>query len=125
MYCQFNPKMLFVISQPDVYKNPNNDTWIIFGEAKVEDPSASALAGAARQLQEQGIDLTSASEAADIPALVPAAEGAADEKVDEAGIEPNDIDLVVGQTGATRPAAVKAIREANGDIVNAIMALTK
>merc|ERR1712230_171786 len=29
--------ILFVISQPDVYKSPNSNTWIIFGEAKIED----------------------------------------------------------------------------------------
>ena len=31
--------MLFVIAQPDVYKNPNSETYVIFGEAKVEDPT--------------------------------------------------------------------------------------
>lgn len=29
--------ILFVISQPDVYKSPATDTYIIFGEAKIED----------------------------------------------------------------------------------------
>merc|ERR1711862_477896 len=29
--------ILFVISQPDVHKSPNSDTYIIFGEAKVEE----------------------------------------------------------------------------------------
>lgn len=27
--------ILFVIAKPDVYKNPNGDTYIVFGEAKV------------------------------------------------------------------------------------------
>lgn len=31
---------MFVISQPDVYKSPASDTYIIFGEAKIEDLSA-------------------------------------------------------------------------------------
>ena len=29
--------ILFVINNPDVYKNPHSDTYIIFGEAKIED----------------------------------------------------------------------------------------
>jgi len=30
--------VLFVINNPDVYKSPNNDsTWVVFGEAKIED----------------------------------------------------------------------------------------
>merc|ERR1712217_592449 len=29
--------ILFVISKPDVHKSPNSDTYIIFGEAKMEE----------------------------------------------------------------------------------------
>ena len=29
--------ILFVINKPDVYKNPASDTYIVFGEAKVND----------------------------------------------------------------------------------------
>merc|ERR1711945_80599 len=29
--------ILFVINKPDVYKNPASDTYIVFGEAKIED----------------------------------------------------------------------------------------
>merc|ERR1719392_648100 len=41
--------ILFVISQPDVHKSPNSDTYIVFGEAKIEDLSAQAQAAAASQ----------------------------------------------------------------------------
>merc|ERR1711907_865874 len=39
--------ILFVISKPDVHKSPNSDTYIVFGEAKIEDLSAQARANAA------------------------------------------------------------------------------
>merc|ERR1712032_1176629 len=39
--------ILFVISKPDVYKSPNSDTYIAFGEAKIEDLSAQAQSAAA------------------------------------------------------------------------------
>lgn len=35
--------ILFVISQPDVYKSPSTDTYIIFGEAKIEDMASGFL----------------------------------------------------------------------------------
>merc|ERR1712014_523251 len=41
--------ILFVISKPDVHKSPNSDTYVIFGEAKIEDLSAQAKTSAAQQ----------------------------------------------------------------------------
>merc|ERR1712029_985553 len=35
--------ILFVVNNPDVYKNPNGDTYVVFGEAKIEDMSQQAL----------------------------------------------------------------------------------
>jgi hypothetical protein len=34
--------ILFVISKPDVFKSPASDTYIVFGEAKIEDLSQQA-----------------------------------------------------------------------------------
>merc|ERR1719410_2248267 len=45
--------ILFVISNPDVHKSPNSDTYIVFGEAKIEDLSAQAQASAAQQFAQQ------------------------------------------------------------------------
>merc|ERR1719270_1510523 len=44
---------LFVISKPDVHKAPNSDTYIVFGEAKLEDLSAQGQANAAQMLTQQ------------------------------------------------------------------------
>ena len=41
--------ILFVISQPDVFKSPASDTYVIFGEAKIEDINQQAQAAAAEQ----------------------------------------------------------------------------
>jgi hypothetical protein len=54
----------------------------------------------------------------EVPALV---DEGSDEAVDETGLEPKDIELVVTQGKVSRAAAVKALRKHNGDIVNAIM----
>merc|ERR1719170_127993 len=45
--------ILFVISQPDVFKSPTSDTYIIFGEAKIEDLSAQAQTQAAAQFNQE------------------------------------------------------------------------
>ena len=45
------PQILFVISKPDVFKSPSSDTYVIFGEAKIEDLSAQAAGAAAEQFR--------------------------------------------------------------------------
>mgnify|MGYP001188419504 CR=1 FL=1 len=47
-----------------------------------------------------------------------------DEEVDESGVEPKDVDLVMSQAGVSRAKAIKALKTNDGDIVNAIMELT-
>lgn len=47
-----------------------------------------------------------------------------EEEIDETGVEPRDIDLVMTQAGVSRSKAVKALKTHNGDIVGAIMELT-
>merc|ERR1712167_437152 len=101
--------ILFVVSKPDVFKSPASDTYIIFGEAKIEDLSAQAQQNAAEQFKQP--------EAAQV-------EDADDGEVDETGLEAKDIELVATQATVSRAKAVKALRENDGDIVNAIMSLT-
>uniref|UniRef100_A0A7S2SI79 NAC-A/B domain-containing protein n=1 Tax=Eucampia antarctica TaxID=49252 RepID=A0A7S2SI79_9STRA len=122
--------VLFVISKPDVYKSTNSDTYVVFGEAKSEDLGAAASQAAAakqfRQPQAAGAAAVPAAPAveelaeADIPELAAATEDA----VDETGIEPKDIELVMSQAGCSRAKAVKALKENDGDLVNSIMSLT-
>lgn len=47
-----------------------------------------------------------------------------DEEVDDTGLEEKDIELVKTQAGVGRNRAIKALRNNNNDIVNAIMELT-
>merc|ERR1712107_52673 len=43
--------ILFVINKPDVYKNPASDTYIVFGEAKIEDLFQQAQMEAAQKFK--------------------------------------------------------------------------
>merc|ERR1711866_2001 len=80
--------ILFVISQPDVHKSPNSDTYIIFGEAKIEDLSAQAQASAAQQFTQQSADAAAAPAGDDKPKVEEVEE---DGDVDETDVEAKDI----------------------------------
>ena len=45
-------------------------------------------------------------------------------EVDESGVEPKDVELVMSQAGVSRAKAVKALKTNDGDIVNAVMELS-
>lgn len=47
--------IMFVISNAEVYKAASSDTYIIFGDAKVEDMSAQAQIAAAEKLRSQAM----------------------------------------------------------------------
>merc|ERR1719453_1858452 len=80
--------ILFVISKPDVHKSPNSDTYIVFGEAKIEDLSAQAQASAAQQVL-GAPDSTEDAGKADAPKVEEVEDdGDDDGEVDEEGIEP-------------------------------------
>lgn len=44
--------ILFVISKPDVHKSPSSNTYVIFGEAKIEDLNAQAQQQAAERFSQ-------------------------------------------------------------------------
>ncbi|KAL6858091.1 GAL4 enhancer protein [Amphichorda felina] len=122
--------MLFVINNPEVYKSPNSNTYIVFGEAKIEDINASAQQAAAAQLAAQGADDHAGHSHAEPSKAVESAEAKKDEEeddgeeVDAEGIEDKDIELVMTQANVSRKKAVKALKENDNDIVNSIMALS-
>ena len=116
-----NKNILFVISKPDVFKSPNSDTHVIFGEAKIEDLSAQAQTAAAEQFKAPEVPKPELANKADKPTIEEIDDGG---EVDESGVEPKDVELVMSQAGVSRSKAVKALKTNDGDIVNAIMELT-
>jgi nascent polypeptide-associated complex subunit alpha len=109
--------IMFVIAQPDVYKSPATDTYIIFGEAKIEDIESEAAKDALRHFAPPTAAAAPAERAA-----APAEEGG--EEVDASGVDEKDIELVIAQAGVSRGRAVTALKNSGGDIVAAIMELT-
>ena len=111
----------FYVQSPDVYKSKNSDIYVVFGVVRVDDMSQN------NALQQAAAQKFQAEEPKEEPKKEEAApaEPAAEEAVDETGLNPDDISFVMEQTQCTRAAAVKALRENDNDMINAVMALGK
>lgn len=114
--------ILFVINNPDVYKNPHSDTYIVFGEAKIEDLSQQAQVAAAEKFKAP--EAAGATDTIGTTSSVAPIAEEDEEEVDETGVDEKDIELVINQANTTRAKAIKALKNNNNDIVNAIMELT-
>ncbi|KAJ3755834.1 NAC domain-containing protein [Lentinula raphanica] len=120
--------ILFVLASPDVYKSPNSDCYIVFGEAKIEDMNAQNQMAAQQLSGAGGADIPNLESSGaggdddEIPELEPAEE---EGPVDETGIDPKDIDLVMSQVNCSRAKAVRVLKESGGDLINAIMAASE
>lgn len=119
--------ILFVIAKPDVFKSPASDTYVVFGEAKIEDLSQQVHRAAAEKFKVPAEASALVPESAPGPRVQPEHEEEEEEdgeEVDEAGLELRDIELVMAQANVSRAKAVRALRDNQSDIVNAIMELT-
>lgn len=118
---------IFTIAKPDVFEK--NGSYVVFGEARQGGgglPGANAAAAASMQEQQAQAAQQLAAQAgtAGDDEGVPKIEEVEEEAIDESGVDGKDIDLVMGQAGCSRAKAVKALKDNDGDLVNAIMSLT-
>eukprot|EP00919_Chromeraceae_sp_WS-2016_P074869 GHVR01177182.1.p1 GENE.GHVR01177182.1~~GHVR01177182.1.p1 ORF type:complete len:192 (-),score=46.99 GHVR01177182.1:247-822(-) len=114
--------IIFVLSKPDVYRFGSSDTYIVFGDAKIEDSCQPANSNIAHNLANIQLDpqLGKGNFQPGQKKIEEIIEG----DVDETGLEPKDIDLVISQVNCSRAKAVAALRQHKGDIVEAIMQLS-
>lgn len=112
--------LAFAMAQPEVYRFPGTNTFVIFGEAQLEDMGALAQEAAARAAV--------AGSAADVAEPAAAEASGKVEEVEEdedAGdLQEKEINMVMTQASVSRGKAIKALKNNNGDMVNAIMELT-
>merc|ERR1712054_241355 len=118
--------ILFVIKEPEVFKTSSDNpkapaTYIVFGKAEIEDLSAQATSAAVEQFKAPGAGLDAATD--DAP-KVEIADGDDDGDEDPGDLDENDIELVVKQAGVSKSKAIKALKQNDNDVVNAIMALS-
>merc|ERR1712178_587166 len=118
--------ILFVIKEPDVFKTSSDNpkapaTYIVLGKAEIENLSAQATSAAVEQFKAPGAGLDAVSE--DAPKLE-VADGDDEGDEDPGDLDENDIELVVKQAGVSKAKAIKALKQNENDVVNAIMALS-
>merc|ERR1711959_318899 len=118
--------ILFVIKEPDVFRTSSDNpkapaTYIVFGKAEIEDLSAQATSAAVEQFKAPGAGLDAV---ADNEPKLEAADGDDDGDEDPGDLDENDIELVVKQAGVSKAKAIKALKQNDNDVVNAIMALS-
>lgn len=128
----------FAIDRPDVFASSGgggggkNDTYVIFGEARQGGGFGGGAQSAQAQAfmaQQQAAVTSAAAAKANNNEMASVAEeeelgGQGEETVDESGVETKDIELVMSQATCSRAKAVQALKENDGDLVNAIMSLT-
>merc|ERR1711988_1272502 len=117
--------ILFVIKEPDVFKTSSDNpkapaTYIVFGKAEIEDLSAQATSAAVEQFKAPGAVLEVENDAPKLEV----ADGDDDGDEDPGDLDENDIELVVKQAGVSKAKAIKALKQNDNDVVNAIMALS-
>ncbi|ORM40105.1 Nascent polypeptide-associated complex subunit alpha [Babesia sp. Xinjiang] len=137
-------QVFFVINKPDVYKLPNSDTYVVFGEAKVEDMTQNSAIEAAHRLSQLSAVLQSADtgtaggkETGERPSdanmddnkddsedLTVTKSPTPGDSTEGYTINSSDIDLVMTQVGCTREQAKQGLLRHNGDIVETILDLS-
>lgn len=121
--------LIYAIDEPDVYRSPAG-TYVVFGEAKVDDMNArlaeAQAAQAAAAASSEVPDKSPESITADLQqaSLNDKVEEVDEADEDEEGLDSNDIDIIVEQTQVPRGKAVAALRKHKGDMVNAIIELS-
>ena len=115
--------LIFVINDPEVLKSTSNDnSYAVFGELKLEDPNNKFGQNQAQIFNEKEGEAKTAPATDKKEESKPEDDGA---PLNEEGLTANHIDMVMQHASCTRNEAIKALREANDDMVQAVMLLTK
>merc|ERR1711977_62577 len=101
--------ILFVIKEPDVFKT------------STDNPKAPATSAAVEQFKAPGAGLDVGGDDAPKNDIADADD---DGDEDPGDLDENDIELVVKQAGVSKAKAIKALKQNDNDVVNAIMALS-
>ena len=113
--------LIFVINDPQVLKSTDNaQSFAIFGELRLEDPNSRLGQTEAKKFTEKpaGEAKPAATKEEDKKAVDDSA------PLSEEGLTAQHIDMVIQHANCSRNAAIRALREANDDMVAAVMKLT-
>jgi len=119
--------ILFVIPKPDVWKASNSDTYLIIGEARIEDLSSQQAHQAAQMMAPPAQQANAGYPPKEVEAIKEEVEAEEEEEgdVDAGDIEEKDIELVMSQVNCSRAKAIGALKASDKDVVEAIMTLSE
>jgi len=117
---------LFVINNPDVYKNPTSDTYIVFGKIQIQDINLHTNVNAVENIMStysvQDLDKNMPK-----PVIIAPRQKKDKKKedIDYKGLNKNDVELVSAEAKVTKHRAIEALLLSGNDIINAVISLTK
>ena len=120
--------LIFVVNDPEVLRSADDgNSYAVFGELKLDDPSQRLQQAEAKKFAESQLAAAQAHAASKAHAASQESKGKADdgEALSEEGLTPEHINMVMQHTQCSRNEAIKALRESNDDMINAVMSLTK
>eukprot|EP00826_Nyctotherus_ovalis_P032148 TRINITY_DN2595_c0_g1_i1.p1 TRINITY_DN2595_c0_g1~~TRINITY_DN2595_c0_g1_i1.p1 ORF type:complete len:223 (+),score=104.91 TRINITY_DN2595_c0_g1_i1:199-867(+) len=120
--------VIFAISNPEVLKSATSDNcYVVFGQMAYEDPNSPGILNAASEFTKPEESKAeekkeeAKTEAAEVKKEPEEDEG---EPESEEGLTASNIEVVMSHTKCSRNKAIRALRETNDDMVNAILKLT-
>ena len=118
--------MIFTINEPEVLiSGDSGNQFVCFGELKYDDPNQRLQAAEAQRMAAaQSAQAAAASSAGAAPKKNEKKAASNEKPESEEGLTPNHINMVMEHTSCTRNEAIKALREANDDMINAVMKLS-
>ena len=118
--------IVFVINNPTVMRSgEDGNQFAVFGEITIDDPVNRVNMQKTQAMQAQAQAAAAAASAGTAKAEpAKATAGADDENVDAEGVSEEHIGMVIDHAHCTRAQAIKALKENNNDMVNAVMSLT-
>ena len=124
-------KIVFYVDQPEILKSGTSEnSYVILGELKMLEQGAGPTppvggegatpAGAAGLAPREPVAEVKGEEAKK-PAVVVEEAGGDDEDIDIGDLSPDNIEMVMQHASCSKKQAVQALKEANGDLVTAVM----
>ena len=118
---------IFMINDPEVLiSGDNGNQFVCFGELKYDDPTQRfAQAEASRMAAEQAARAAGqGAAAAGAPKENKKTADSNEPAESEEGLTPSHISMVQEHTSCTRNEAIRALRETNDDMINAVMKIS-
>ncbi|CAM9324593.1 unnamed protein product, partial [Ectocarpus sp. 12 AP-2014] len=113
--------VVFVVKAPDVFRHPRQETYVVFGSAETDGSGSEVRAS--RPPQSFVIPAIAKAAGAVVPASRPDPLTVESDSI-SAGLDPADVLTILSQVGCDSQAAIGALRQADGDVINAVMDLT-